>query len=202
MSLVRDTSCLFSPLLLPLVLCCPMTSLMGFVLGLIALRRIQASGGALGGRKDRENRVDSRARHGARSVFHTRRFPEDERASPSGGSLKHSMSILFDVESVKRDDDLLRVFSTLEGRRPSRDEIDMFVDEVLSSLGMPIKDFPSFEARRETPVFSIEATRWRLDSVSVIGRSPEVSSASSFHQEQASHMRSFFNGSSCSYSLR
>ena len=49
--------------------------------------------------------------------------------------LENSMSILFDVESVRRDDDLLRVFSTLEGRRPSRVEINKFVDEVLSSLG-------------------------------------------------------------------
>ena len=117
-----------------LVLCCPMTSLMGFVLGLIALRRIQASDGALGGRKIAKTAMILGLVMVPVQYFTLDSFQKiNERLLQEG--LEDSMSILFDVESVKRDDDLLRIFSTLEGRRPSRAEINMFVDEVLSSLG-------------------------------------------------------------------
>ena len=117
-----------------LVLCCPMTSLMGFVLGLIALRRIQASGGALGGRKIAKTAMILGLVMVPVQYFILDSFQKmNERLLQEG--LEGSMSILFDVESVQRDDDLLRIFSTFEGTRASRAEIDVFVDEVLSSLG-------------------------------------------------------------------
>ena len=117
-----------------LVLCCPMTSLMGFVLGLIALRRIQASGGALGGRKIAKTAMILGLVMVPVQYFILDSFQKlNERLLQEG--LEDSMSILFDVESVQRDDDLLRIFSTLEGRRPSGAEIKTFVDEALSSLG-------------------------------------------------------------------
>ena len=108
---------------------------MGFVLGLIALRRIQASGGALGGRKIAKTALILGLVMVPVQYFILDGFQKmNERLLQEG--LEDSMSTLFDVNSVNRDDDLLRVFSTLEGRRPSRDEINVFVDEVLSSLGM------------------------------------------------------------------
>ncbi len=117
-----------------LVFCCPMTSMMGFVLGLIALRRIQASDGTLGGRKIAKTAMILGLVMVPVQYFTLDGFQKmNERLLQEG--LENSMSILFDVESVRRDDDLLRVFSTLEGRRPSRVEINKFVDEVLSSLG-------------------------------------------------------------------
>lgn len=119
---------------------------MGFVLGLIALRRIQASGGALGGRKIAKTALILGLVMVPVQYFILDGFQKmNERLLQEG--VEDSMSILFDVESVKRDDDLLRVFSTLEGRRPSRDEIDMFVDEVLSSLGM----YQGLSVIRSTP---------------------------------------------------
>ncbi len=117
-----------------LVLCCPMTSLMGFVLGLIALRRIQASGGVLGGRRIAKTAMILGLVMVPVQYFILDSFQKmNERLLQEG--LEHSMSVLFDVDSAERDDDLLRIFSTLEGRRPSGAEINTFVDEVLSSLG-------------------------------------------------------------------
>lgn len=119
---------------------------MGFVLGLIALRRIQASGGALGGRKIAKTALILGLVMVPVQYFILDGFQKmNERLLQEG--LEDSMSTLFDVESVKRDDDLLRVFSTLEGRRPSRDEINAFVDEVLSSLGM----YEGLSVIRSTP---------------------------------------------------
>ena len=100
---------------------------MGFVLGLIALRRIQASGGALGGRKIAKTALILGLVMVPVQYFILDGFQKmNERLLQEG--LEDSMSTLFDVNSVNRDDDLLRVFSTLEGRRPSRDEINVFVD--------------------------------------------------------------------------
>lgn len=117
-----------------LVLCCPMTSLMGFVLGLISLRRIQASGGVLGGRKIAKTAMILGLVMVPVQYFILDSFQKmNERLLQEG--LENAMSVLFDVDSQERSDQLLRIFSTLDGKRPSKDEIDLFVDRATSSLG-------------------------------------------------------------------
>ena len=117
-----------------LVLCCPMTSLMGFVLGLISLRRIQASHGRLGGRTIAKMAMALGLIMVPVQYFILDAFQKmNERLLQEG--LEHSMSVVFDVDSQDRSDDLLRVFSSLDGKRPSTAEIDSFVERATSELG-------------------------------------------------------------------
>ena len=129
-----------------LVVCCPMTSLMGFVLGLIALRRIQASGGVLGGRKIAKSAMILGLVMVPIQYFILDGFQKmNERLLQEG--LEHSMSVLFDTNAPDRQDELLRVFSTLDGKRPSRVVIDRFVERAVTSLG----DYQGLSVIRSTP---------------------------------------------------
>lgn len=129
-----------------LVLCCPMTSLMGFVLGLISLRRIQASGGMLGGKRIAKIAMILGIVMVPVQYFLLDSFQKmNERLLQEG--LGNSMSILFDVDAQDRPDALLRIFSTFDGKRPSESEIEAFVSQVTSTLG----EYQGLSVIRSTP---------------------------------------------------
>ena len=118
-----------------LIFCCPVTSLIGVLIGWFSLRAIDASGGRLGGRRLALSAVILGLvmlpfQFLLLSVYNER----SEEAINEG--LTNCVITVFDVDGDDRKAALERVFVRQRGRYPSPESADEFVRTVTDDLGV------------------------------------------------------------------
>jgi hypothetical protein len=117
-----------------LVLCCPVTSLIGVLVGWLSLRAIDASGGRLGGRRLALSAV----------ILGLAMLPfqflllsvyNERSAAVINDGLSNCVVTVFDIDGDDRKKALEQVFVRHRGRYPTPALVDAFVDDVTGDLG-------------------------------------------------------------------